>query len=539
VAAFIVCGTIVRQAFIEGSSTMGYREDFTNADGWSAADVSVRLNNNAGRTFLTFLRNNGVDTVIRYYASSARPKTITPEEAKLLSKEGFGILPVFQDSSRDISHFSTAIGKANAKSAMEFARRIGQPKDKDSTILFAVDADYSAAQIDGPILDYFQSVYDEIDGHFRIGAYGSGAVLSKLLAEQLIAVPWISMSRLFLGTEQFFYSNRWSMRQVPPEVTHAASGVGYDRDVVRVPRKELGAFQVNEAGEGSLVWDEDSDATLGGVSPPALEEVADGSRRLVTTEGLRLRETPGGTIIRDLTIDEPVLDFGAAATAGWRKVRAGTDDGVVFDKYLRLPGRPEVEALLRAAIDEWMRFEKGRADEAADPYYKYVREMWAAIGEPYDGRSHYPNGEEVPWSAAFISWAVRKAGPAYANFKFAASHSVFVNNAIKARITNRLDKPFWGYRITEERPELGDIVQRNRDGNNFSFSYAENHAEYSSHSDIVVEVTPDVVRVLGGNVNDTVTFGGGLQEYDLDTEGFIKPNQRVIAILKNRAGLAG
>jgi hypothetical protein len=40
-------------------------------------------------------------------------------------------------------------------------------------------------------------------------------------------------------------------------------------------------------------------------------------------------------------------------------------------------------------------------------------------------------------------------------------------------------------------------------------------------------------------VNDTVTFGGGLQEYDLDTEGFIKPNQRVIAILKNRAGLAG
>lgn len=516
---------------------MSYREDFAKADGWSAADVSIRLNNNAGRTFLAFLRSSGVDTVIRYYASSARPKTITPEEAKLLSREGFGILPVFQDSSRHISNFSRANGTANAKSAMEFARRIGQPKDKGSTILFAVDADYAARQIDGPILDYFQAVNAEIGGSFAVGAYGSGAVLSKLLAERLITVPWISMSRLFLGTEQFFYSNRWSMRQVPPEVTHPSSGVGYDRNIVRVPRKEMGAFQVDESGEGSLAWDEDADATLGGTSGPAVTDSVDGRTRLVTTEGLRLREVPNGPIIRDLTIGEPVLDLGAASVDGWRNVKAGGDEGVAFEKYLRAPGRPEIEALLRAALDEWLRFDKGLADEKADPYYKYVREMWAAIGEPYDGRSRYANGEDVPWSAAFISWVVRKGGPAYANFKFASSHSVFVNNAIKARVTNRLDKPFWGYRITEQRPELGDIIQRNRSGGSFTFSYAENHAEYKSHSDIVVEVTPDVVRVIGGNVSDTVMLGTDIQEYELDADGFIKPNQRVIALLKNRAGL--
>ncbi|WEX79314.1 DUF1906 domain-containing protein (plasmid) [Sinorhizobium numidicum] len=231
---------------------MGYRHDFSKADGWSAADVSVRLNNNAGRTFLTFLRSSGVNTVIRYYAISARLKTITPEEAKLLSREGFGILPVFQDSSRHISNFSSAIGTANAKSAMDFAKRIGQPKDKGSTILFAVDADYTATQIDGLILDYFQAIKDEINGTFVIGAYGSGAVLSKLLAEGLITVLWISMSRLFLGTEQFFYSNRWWMRQVPPELTHATSGVVYDRNIVRLPRREIGAYQVDDSGVGSL-----------------------------------------------------------------------------------------------------------------------------------------------------------------------------------------------------------------------------------------------------------------------------------------------
>jgi hypothetical protein len=516
---------------------MSYRDDFMNADGWSAADVSVRLNTAAGQSFLSHLRTNGVDTVIRYYASSARPKTLTPEEARFLSEEGFAILPVFQDSSRSITDFSTATGTANAQSAVEFAKRVKQPADHGSTIVFAVDADYRSSEIDGPILDYFAAVKAALGNSFSIGAYGSGAVLARLLAERLITFPWISMSRLFLGTEQFFYSNRWSMRQVPPEARHGPSGIGYDRNVVNVDRKELGAFQVDSAGHGIVAGHGAQDATLGGAPAPAPAVAASGADRFVATEGLRLRRTPNGQIIREMTLGETVVDLGAAAVDGWRKVQVGADEGVAFGKYLRQPDRPEVEALLRAALDEWLRFDKGRADEKADPHYRYVREMWAAIGEPWDGRSVYPDGSGVPWSAAYISWVVRQAGPAYANFQFAASHSVFVNNAIKARVTGRLDKPFWGYRITEEKPGLGDIIQRNRGSGNYSYSYAENHSQYSSHSDIVIEVTPDVVRVVGGNIGDTVTMGGDLQEYHLDADGFIKPGQQVIALLKNRAGL--
>ncbi|MEG1040616.1 MAG: DUF2272 domain-containing protein [Pseudomonas sp.] len=517
---------------------MSYKDDFSNAQGWSAVDVSTRLNTTAGKTFLAFLRSQGVDTLIRYYASSVRAKTLTAAEARMLCKEGFALLPVYQDSSRKIEHFSTQQGIDNAKSAMDFAKLVGQPKGKGSTILFAVDADYRASEIDGPILDYFQAVKNQIGGAFNIGAYGSGAVLSKLLAEGLISVPWISMSRLFTGTEGFFYTGRWAMRQVPPDLTHEASGIGYDRNIIKVPRQALGAFVVDELGHGSTAWDEDLDATLGG-NPQAVvdEQPLLAGERFVTTEGVRLREAPNSTILRDLTIGEKVADLGPSTEAGWRKVRIGMEEGVVFGKYLREPVRPEIEALLRAALNEWLRFDKGQADERSAPYYTYVREMWAAIGEPYDGRSRYANGEEVPWSAAFISWVVRKAGPAYANFTFASGHSVFVNNAIKARITERLDKPFWGYRINEQKPELGDIIQRNRSSGNFTYTYAENHASYISHSDIVVEVTLDVVRVLGGNVSDTVMMSGDLQEYQLDADGFIAPGQRVIALLKNRAGL--
>ncbi|WP_169313734.1 DUF2272 domain-containing protein [Asticcacaulis biprosthecium] len=515
---------------------MGYKEDFNNDKGWSAVDVSTRLNSSGGKTFFKFLKQNGVDTVIRYYASSARPKTLTPEEAIALSDEGFAILPVFQDSSRDISNFSAAIGKKNAQSAMAFAKSVGQPAGKGSTIIFAVDEDYSAAQIDGPILNHFKAIKATVGDAFRIGAYGSGAVLSKLLAEGVIEVPWISMSRLFLGTESFFYGNKWALRQVPPEHREPTSRIGYDRSVVRIDRAKLGAFQVGADGKGMVAWDEMEDATV--TPPPVVPPVPPVAADLiVTTDGLRLRPAPDQAAIRSLTIGERLTDLGPSSVPGWQKVRSGNVQGVSFGKYLRKPGRPEVEALLRVAIDEWLRFERGTGNERADPYCGYVREMWAAIGEPFDGRSRYPNGEEVPWSAAFISWVVRRAGPAYAQFRFAASHSVFVNNAIKARVTDRKDKPFWGYRITEAKPELGDIIQRNRGGNTYSFSYAENHAEYASHSDIVVEVTPDVVRVIGGNVGDTVGLGAGLQEYDLTPDGHLKTGQKVIAVLKNRAGL--
>lgn len=271
----------------------------------------------------------------------------------------------------------------------------------------------------------------------------------------------------------------------------------------------------------------------------ASDPPANGHLRLVTTEGLRLRQSPDGTVVRELTIGDPLFDLGPSADPGWRKVKVGADDGVVAAKYLREPGPLTTEALLKAAIKEWVNFDKGQGHEKSAPYYTYVGKMWAAIGESYDGRSRYPSGEDVPWSAAFISWVVREAGPAYVNFKFAASHSVFVNNAIKARVTNRLDKPFWGYRITEKPPALGDIIQRNRSGGTFTYSYAENHSEYISHSDIVVEVTPDMVRVVGGNVGNTVALGGEAQEYQLDARGFIEPGQNVIALLKNRAAEIG
>lgn len=44
-----------------------------------------------------------------------------------------------------------------------------------------------------------------------------------------------------------------------------------------------------------------------------------------------------------------------------------------------------------------------------------------------------------------------------------------------------------------------------------------------------------IVRVVGGNVSNTVRMSGDIQEYDLDNDGFLKHGQSIIALLKNRA----
>lgn len=518
---------------------MSYKSDFEDATGWNAVDTNVKLVGKKGKAFIGYLRANGVSTIIRYYSSSHRSKTMSREEAIALSEEGFSLLPVFQDRNRELEDFGSANGAANARSAAEFATYIGQPVG--TTILFAVDSDFEEDEYRSHIEPYFAAIRSEIGTKFRIGAYGSGYVLSSLLAKKLIDVAWISMSRGFTGTKEFFYSNEWAMRQVPPDLTHDETETSYDRNVLKLTPIEIGAFSVSES---SSVATPSFVTTFAGVaaepSPQMLgreffraEPVKPNA--YTTTEGVNFRRTPDGEIIAELTVCQAVTDNGPAEIPGWRKVSIGDHNGYVFGKYLRRPAAPDVETLLRNAILEWIRFDKGEGDEKAAPYYEYVGEMWRSIGEHYDGRSVDSNGRDIPWSAAFISFVVRKSGSRYSKFKFAAGHSVFSNDAIQARILGRIDRPFWGYRVTEVRPEIGDVIHRNRSGNSFSFDYAENHSQFVSHSDIVVEVTSNVVRVIGGNIGDTVSsYGAAIQEYELDPMGMIAPDQKVIAILKNR-----
>ena len=101
----------------------------------------------------------------------------------------------------------------------------------------------------------------------------------------------------------------------------------------------------------------------------------------------------------------------------------------------------------------------------------------------------------------FVSSCVKKAGATATEFAFAASHSVFVHQAIKNAASGT--GVFRGIDVTTAKPAVGDIIQNNRGGSKFDFAFAKANTDYPSHSAIVVEIGADTLGpfalTIGGN----------------------------------------
>ncbi|WP_203424082.1 DUF2272 domain-containing protein [Sinorhizobium sp. BG8] len=179
----------------------------------------------------------------------------------------------------------------------------------------------------------------------------------------------------------------------------------------------------------------------------------------------------------------------------------------------------------------------GGIAEGDEPLRSHIDDYWrAANANP----AHFSPTEDA-WSAAFVSYCVRRSGATQDQFNFNIRHSEFVFTAIKNEEHDRGD--FRGYAITEYAPKIGDIIQNNQPGYDFSFSYARTHSQYPSHSAIVVGFeTRNGVRhaiTIGGNESNTV----GRKLVPLTAGGFVRQRANTnhyISILENRmAGGAG
>lgn len=160
------------------------------------------------------------------------------------------------------------------------------------------------------------------------------------------------------------------------------------------------------------------------------------------------------------------------------------------------------------ANQEWERFGKQTIDidgklvqkggqEADDPYYLRVAEYWKnGVGLDLTGKDTHE-----PWSAAFISWVMKEAGMGD-RFSYSEWHAHYIRNSIQARRRGDLSFAYWGYRLSERAPQVGDLVGYARSGGT---SYDYQPAVYPSHTDLVVAVRPQEIEVIGGNVQDSVS----------------------------------
>ncbi len=150
---------------------------------------------------------------------------------------------------------------------------------------------------------------------------------------------------------------------------------------------------------------------------------------------------------------------------------------------------------------EWEFFERGKKKETDSPQFKRVGEYWRFIGRSLDGRNR------EPWSAAFISYVIGKAGGGD-GFKYAAANSIYV----QAFVNGMPNAVYTAARPEDVAPRPGDIVHFGRAGaSRFDFDKAKAHfvanESYPSHSEIVVAVdkTNGIVETIGGNVRHSVS----------------------------------
>lgn len=151
------------------------------------------------------------------------------------------------------------------------------------------------------------------------------------------------------------------------------------------------------------------------------------------------------------------------------------------------------------ALQEWRAWQQGRIKETDPGVRQRLSDYWITGTGSARHEADWPS--RVPWSAAFISWIMRRAGAGRA-FQYSAAHVNYIIAAKNNRLQNNRN-PFKAYRTTEVAPRVGDLVCKDRAGSNAT--YDNLHPGMKTHCDIVVEVRPGSVVTIGGNVSNSVS----------------------------------
>ena len=208
---------------------------------------------------------------------------------------------------------------------------------------------------------------------------------------------------------------------------------------------------------------------------------------------------------------------------------------LMLDAAVALPAAtPSHGSAVAAAKAEYDRYHG--IDEGAEPLRSRIADYYEAGG---GSRTLDPTLDENAWSAAFVSFCIKQSGASASQFSYSMQHSVFVHAAIANALAGT--GVFRGHRIGDHALQLGDLVHHNRSGGKLTYEYARDHANYPSHSCIVVGFEDvDGVRhaiTIGGNEGIAGGTGTvGRKSFPLDAKGCLdqsKITTRLICAVEN------
>lgn len=166
------------------------------------------------------------------------------------------------------------------------------------------------------------------------------------------------------------------------------------------------------------------------------------------------------------------------------------------------------ERLVSICLEEWGRFKNGAGKAFDQPYSEYVGEYWASIGIAGLKGDTVQGGIRPAWSAAFVSYCVRKAG-AGAKFDYTPAHCHYIDAAMKAAEASSSTYGYFARRPETYAPKVGDIVcAGRRHAKPYTYDMAKTvylaDSFYPSHGDIVTRTNADSIETVGGNLHSSV-----------------------------------
>jgi Uncharacterized protein conserved in bacteria (DUF2272) len=191
--------------------------------------------------------------------------------------------------------------------------------------------------------------------------------------------------------------------------------------------------------------------------------------------------------------------------------------------FARWPYAPfSREAAVQIALGEWRAFrqpvvfpnvELPEDEEREEGLWQRVGLYWWLGLDPSWPQSgwtgiHDENGQVFPadrdgfyaWSAAFISYVMRLAG-AGGSFPYSESHADYIDAAAQHIPGIALEPE----RVDVYPPQRGDLICLWRGARPVTFDQLPT-ARFPAHCDIVVEIKPGQLNVIGGNVDNAVAM---------------------------------
>ncbi len=246
--------------------------------------------------------------VIRYHSArtTQSEKRLHPREAAELARSELFIASVYQDRARKLEDFGAARGAEDAAAALIYAGQVGQPAG--SAVYFAVDEDFSAAQIQAAVVPYFRAiarVFAEAGKgtpYLTIGVYGSGLTCRLIGALSFVGFTWLAEAT---GWRESKIYTAWQVRQ-HRNTGQTLCSLGLD-------------FQRCEAQDAFGQWQ-----PVGG-----LLANGQGEQRHIKAEGGNLRLMPStlfNTPVTMLPQGQSLRVLGTSAP-GWLRVRLSMGGG--------------------------------------------------------------------------------------------------------------------------------------------------------------------------------------------------------------------